>query len=277
MRNVLVNDPLAYEPGIRALAFCVTTAALILAEAHRPRRPRRGLRQMWQNVGLLLANTVAVRLVSATSLAGFAVIATANGWGLLNRFDAPSWAEFGIAVVALDLNMYVQHRLFHWLPWLWRLHAVHHSDTWFDVSTGVRFHVGEILVSFAIKLLVVLALGASVWAVIVFEALLSAASLFTHANVRLAKSLDTTLRYMLVTPDVHRVHHSTEYDEHNRNFGFLLIWWDRLFRSYRAIPRGDPQTMPIGLSEFRAEPDQRLVSLFVQPFSTRYRTLDRRS
>jgi sterol desaturase/sphingolipid hydroxylase (fatty acid hydroxylase superfamily) len=157
--------------------------------------------------------------------------------------------------------------VFHWLPWLWRLHAVHHSDTSFDVTTGVRFHIGEVLVSFALKTLVVLALGASIWSVIAFETLLSSASLFTHSNVRFSTGTDAALRSIVVTPDVHLVHHSVECDEHNCNFGFLLIWWDRLFGSYRTMPRGDPQSMPIGLSDFRDDGAQRLGALLIQPFS----------
>jgi sterol desaturase/sphingolipid hydroxylase (fatty acid hydroxylase superfamily) len=264
-----MRDPLLFEPWIRGAMFFATIAMLISFEKWQPRRPPRGFRQSGQNIGLFVTNTVVIRLISATSVAGIAAVAASNGWGLLNRVSAPAWLELVAAVVALDFSMYVQHRVFHWVPWLWRLHAVHHSDTSLDVTTGVRFHIGEILVSFALKTLVVLALGASIWAVIVFEALLSSASLFTHSNVRFSTGTDAALRSIVVTPDVHLVHHSAQYDEHNCNFGFLLIWWDRLFSSYRTMPRGDPQSMPIGLSGFRDHDAQRLGALLIQPFSAR--------
>jgi sterol desaturase/sphingolipid hydroxylase (fatty acid hydroxylase superfamily) len=233
----------------------------------RPKRtPQRA--HVWSNFGLFVTNTILARLVGVGSIVAVAANGSDRGWGLFSWLTAPAWFEFLIAIVALDFGMYVQHRLFHWVPWLWRLHAVHHSDVEIDVTTGVRFHVGEALTSFVLKGVAVTALGASVPAVLTFEVLLSTAALFTHTNVRIHPALDAAMRRLLVTPDMHRVHHSVEYDEHNSNFGFFLIWWDRLFGSYQAMPRADLRTMPIGLSEYRNEVDQKLPSLLIQPFRT---------
>ncbi len=265
--NLQTTDVLALEPWMRSGMFVASISALAMAERIWPRRPGRSVRRLSANVALLVANTLMVRVIAATSLIGLAAATQVMQWGALTRIAAPAWIEFGIAIVLLDASMYLQHRVFHWVPWLWRLHAVHHSDTTFDLTTGIRFHPGEILVSLALKSAFVVVIGASPWAVLVFEALLSSASLFEHANVRIAARFDTLLRRLIVTPDVHRVHHSVERDEQNSNFGFLLLWWDRLFGSYRASPRGDPLTMPIGLSAFRAEADQRLDALLMQPFS----------
>ena len=264
-----VDDVASLEPWVRSGIFLATISTLALAERRRPRRPNRSTRSRFTNVALLLLNTLLVRAITTTSLIAVAVTAQTMQWGALTHVAAPTWIEFAIAILLLDAGMYLQHRLFHLVPWFWRLHAVHHSDTAFDVTTGIRFHPGEILLSLAIKAAVVVALGASPWAVLVFEALLSSASLFEHSNVRIAPRIDALLRHAIVTPDVHRVHHSVERDEHNRNFGFLLLWWDRLFHTYRAVPRGDASTMPIGLSAFRSDADQQLHSLIVQPFSAR--------
>ena len=262
-------DVLVLEPWLRSCLFVASVSALGIAERVSPRRPGRSVRGLVVNAALLFVDTLVARVVAATSLIGLAVTAQSMQWGLLTHVTVPAWLEFGIAIVLLDASMYLQHRLFHWVPWLWRLHAVHHSDTEFDVTTGIRFHPGEILVSLAIKAAVVIALGASPWAVLAFETLLSSASLFEHSNVRIGPRLDALLRRMIVTPDVHRVHHSVDRGEHNSNFGFLLLWWDRLFGSYRGSPRDDPRTMQIGLAAFRADTDQRFDALLMQPFSAR--------
>ena len=263
------NDVIALEPWLRSCIFLASISMLVLIERIRPRRASRAPRTVVANLALLFVNTIAVRLITTASLVGLAVHAQTRGWGALTHLAAPAWLEGGIAIVALDCAVYLQHRLFHRVPWLWRLHAVHHSDVAFDVTTGIRFHPGEILVSLAIKSAVVIVLGASPWAVLLFEALLSSASLFEHSNVDLGPRVDRILRRLIVTPDVHRVHHSIERDEHNSNFGFLLSCWDRLFDTYRARPRTDPRTMQIGLPDFRAAPDQHLGALLIQPFSHR--------
>lgn len=258
-------DALILEPWLRVSVFVTTCVVLLFAEAVAPRRPRRA--PVWTNLWLLLTNTLTIRAISVSSLTGVAVLADAQGWGVLRAVSLPAWVGFVVAVVLLDLGIYAQHRLLHRVAWLWRLHRVHHSDTDFDVSTGVRFHPGEIVFSFAWKIGLVIALGASVWAVLVFEALLSSASLFAHANVRLSATVDGALRTVVVTPEMHRVHHSVEPDEYNRNFGFLLIWWDRWFGTYRARPHAAPESMSIGLAQFRRPTEQRFGALLLQPFA----------
>ena len=264
--NTPTIDTVALEPWVRSCIFIASIVAVTVAERLRPRRPSRPVGGLIANVALLLTNTLIVRVATTTSLIGLAVAAQAMQWGLLTRIAAPDWIEIATAVLLLDASMYLQHRLFHWVPWLWRLHAVHHSDTAFDVTTGIRFHPGEILVSLALKAVVVVAVGVSPSAVLVFEVLLSCASLFAHANLRLGPRHDLMLRKLLVTPEVHRIHHSVERDEHNSNFGFMLLWWDRLFGTYRATPRHDPRTMAIGLPRLRTNASQRFGSLLMQPF-----------
>ena len=261
-------DPLHDESLVRAACFALSIGVLIAAEAFAPRRARRRLSQRWPNVALLVLNGGVTRVLGLSSLGVIAATAAANGWGLFNQIAAPKWFELPGSVVLLDFGMYVQHRLFHRVPWLWRLHAVHHVDTEFDVTTGIRFHPGEIVVSFALKAAVVIAAGASVWSVLVFEVVLSAASLFTHSNVRVPSAVDASLRSLVVTPDMHRTHHSIERDEYNSNFGFLVIWWDRWLGTYRRHSRGAQDTMPIGLVEYRRPDQQTLAAAITQPFRT---------
>jgi sterol desaturase/sphingolipid hydroxylase (fatty acid hydroxylase superfamily) len=177
----------------------------------------------------------------------------------------PAWAGVIAGAVLLDLAIYFQHVMFHAVPTLWRLHRVHHSDVDFDLTTGVRFHPVEVLLSTAIKSAAVAAIGAAPLAVLLFEVLLNAASLFSHANASLPGRLENALRLLLVTPDMHRIHHSVEYDESSSNFAFSLSLWDRLFGTYRAQPRGDPATMTIGVDAFRAPGEERLDHLLAQP------------
>jgi sterol desaturase/sphingolipid hydroxylase (fatty acid hydroxylase superfamily) len=196
---------------------------------------------------------------------GWALQLKAHGWGLFNQLAWSGWLEWALAVLLLDMAIYWQHRIFHAVPAFWRLHRMHHSDLDFDASTGVRFHPLEILLSMLIKLAVVTLLGADALAVLVFEILLNATSLFEHANLRIPGAVDRRLRLLLVTPDMHRVHHSIHGDEYNRNFGFNFPWWDRLFASYRAQPRDGHVGMTIGLRQFRSAPEQRLDRLLLQP------------
>jgi len=188
-----------------------------------------------------------------------------NGWGLLNVVAPPVWLGVPLAVAFLDLVIYFQHVAFHALPTLWRLHRVHHTDLDFDVTTGTRFHPIEILISTAIKCAAVAAIGAPVVAVLVFELLLNATSMFSHGNVRLAPKLDRWLRWAVVTPDMHRVHHSVEFNETSSNFGFNMPWWDRLFGTYRAQPAKGHIAMEIGVDAFRTADDLRIGRLLIQP------------
>jgi sterol desaturase/sphingolipid hydroxylase (fatty acid hydroxylase superfamily) len=250
---------------VRGTAFAVTFALLAAAERRwRFRAPRP--RGQWRaNASLFAIGTLLVRALPAASLVGLAAFAQTHGIGALAHVEWPSAVELPMAVVALDAGVYAQHRLFHAVPWLWRLHAVHHSDTAFDVTTGIRFHPGETIASLILKGAAIVVVGAAPVAVLAFEVLLNAASLFTHANVHLSQRADRLCRAAIVTPDMHRVHHSVAFDEHERNFGFLIIWWDRLFGSYRAASREDPATMPIGLPAFRAHAQQTLGALLRQP------------
>jgi sterol desaturase/sphingolipid hydroxylase (fatty acid hydroxylase superfamily) len=201
-----------------------------------------------------------------TAAIGVALAAEANGWGLFNNFAAPTVLALVLSVVIMDLAIYMQHVLVHAVPVLWRLHRMHHTDLDFDVTTGARFHPIEIVISMGLKLMVVGALGAPALAVLIFEVILNATAMFNHSNVRLPKGLDRLLRLIVVTPDMHRVHHSVIPKETNSNFGFNLPWWDRLFGTYIPQPQAGHEGMTIGIEQFRESRDQRLDRMLIQPF-----------
>jgi sterol desaturase/sphingolipid hydroxylase (fatty acid hydroxylase superfamily) len=203
------------------------------------------------NLGMVFVNTLLLRVIFPAAAVGMAAYAHRAGWGVLNIVEMPSLLAVVSAVVVLDFAIYVQHVLFHVVPALWRLHRVHHADLDFDVTTGLRFHPIEIVLSLLYKCAVIALLGPSVLAVVIFEVLLNATSMFNHSNVRILNAIDARLRLLLVTPDMHRVHHSIERDESNSNFGFNLPWWDRLLGSYRSQPRAGHEAMTIGLGSFR--------------------------
>jgi sterol desaturase/sphingolipid hydroxylase (fatty acid hydroxylase superfamily) len=265
---------LAGEPLIRLSAFAGIFAAMAAWEMLAPRRERkltRGTR--WPgNIGVVVLDTLVVRFVFPTTAVGVALIAEARGWGLLHAFFVPMWASVPGAVIALDLAIYLQHVLFHAVPALWRLHRMHHADLEVDVTTGARFHPIEILLSMGLKLGVVAALGAPAVAVLAFEVLLNATSMFNHSNVRMPAGLDRVLRWIVVTPDMHRVHHSVAARETNSNFGFNLPWWDRLFGTYRDQPAAGHGTMTLGIEQFRDPAEQRLDRMLTQPFREDDRT-----
>jgi sterol desaturase/sphingolipid hydroxylase (fatty acid hydroxylase superfamily) len=259
---------IAYEPAVRFAAFLGVFAVVAGWEALAPRRTRRfGRRERWpHNLGLLALDVVLLRVVAPGAAVGVALAGEAHGWGLLHALALPAWAGLMLAVVLLDLAVYFQHVLFHAVPALWRLHRVHHADTDFDVTTGTRFHPIEILVSVAIKCAAVAAIGAPAIAVVVFEMLLNATAMFNHANGTLPESVDRRLRWLVVTPDMHRVHHSIAALEMNSNFGFNLPYWDHLFGTYRAQPANGHAAMTIGLDDFRDRREVRLDRLLLQPF-----------
>jgi sterol desaturase/sphingolipid hydroxylase (fatty acid hydroxylase superfamily) len=217
------------------------------------------------NLGLGALNAGLVSLAGPLSLMAIAALGQQRQWGLFGLVSAPPPVVMLGSLLLLDLTVYFQHRLFHAVGPLWRLHRMHHSDIRFDTTTGVRFHPGEALLSMLVKSAAVIAIGAPVAAVLAFEIVLNAISMFNHANLRLPAVLDRWLRHVVVTPDMHRVHHSIEADELNRNFGFNLSCWDRLFGTYRAQPAGGHAGMTIGLSRFRAPVDQRVGQLLLQP------------
>jgi sterol desaturase/sphingolipid hydroxylase (fatty acid hydroxylase superfamily) len=258
---------LANESLIRITSFLVIFVAMAAWEATAPRRPRKLSRLLrWSNnLGLVLIDRLLLHLSLPVLAVGFALLAEARGWGLLNAFEVPFALALPVALLALDLAIYLQHVLFHAVPALWRLHRVHHADLEFDVTTGLRFHPIEILLSMGIKLAVVAALGPPAIAVLVFEVLLNATSMFNHSNVRIALGLDRILRWIVVTPDMHRVHHSIHANETNSNFGFNLPWWDRLLGTYRAQPRDGHEGMTIGIEQFRTPRELWLDRLLIQP------------
>jgi sterol desaturase/sphingolipid hydroxylase (fatty acid hydroxylase superfamily) len=257
------------EPGIRLTAFLAVLIALAGWEHAAPRRRlvvRSPLR--WaSNLGLVLLNSVLVRIVAPLGAAGVALFADSHGWGLFHSVSVPRPFAVVLSVVLLDLSVYFQHVMFHAVPLFWRLHMVHHADLDFDVTTGVRFHTLEIALSFGIKAATILLLGPPVVAVIAFEVLLNASSMFNHANVRMPSRLDRVLRWVVVTPDMHRVHHSVIVRESNSNFGFNLAWWDRLLGTYQGQPSQGHEEMTIGLSELRDEHEvDRLHHMLALPF-----------
>jgi sterol desaturase/sphingolipid hydroxylase (fatty acid hydroxylase superfamily) len=262
-------DILSHASEIRLGCFGGVLGLMALWEALAPRRRLTvGRPVRWaSNLGLVALDVLAVRLLIPLGGAGLALVAAERGWGLFNNVALPSWLAVTLSVVALDLVIYLQHVLFHAVPLLWRLHLVHHADLDFDATTGVRFHPLEILLSMVIKMGAVLLLGAPALAVVLFEVLLNASSVFNHGNVRFPPWLDRVLRLFLVTPEMHRVHHSTDPRETNSNFGFNLPWWDFLLGTYRAQPAEGHEKMTIGLSQFRQERRvERLHWMLALPF-----------
>lgn len=258
---------LASEPTIRLSFFLGIFAAVALWEALAPRRARMFPRWVrWpNNLGIVALNTVLLRLFVPTAAVGLALIADERDWGLLNNLSIPYWLCVPLSVLVLDLAIYLQHVMVHAVPALWRLHRMHHADLDFDVTTGARFHPLEIFLSMGIKAAVVVALGPPALAVLVFEVLLNATSMFNHGNIRLPRALDRILRWVVVTPDMHRVHHSILPDETNSNFGFNLPWWDRLLGTYLDQPREGHEGMTIGIEQFRNPRDQWLDRMLIQP------------
>lgn len=259
---------LANEQAIRLLGFVSVLSLMVVWEILATRRHQIiKRRQRWPaNLAIVVLGTLAVRLLFPLAAVGASSYASEQGWGLLNLVSMPSWITVVLAIIALDLVIYFQHRIFHAVPWFWRLHRMHHADLEFDVTTGLRFHPLEIVLSMAIKMAVVLLIGAPVLAVVVFEVLLNATSLFNHGNIRLPQKIDRFLRLILVTPDMHRVHHSAIQRETDSNFGFSVPWWDRLFGTYRAQPEKGHLGMTIGIEDFRTQHDLRLDQMLIQPF-----------
>jgi sterol desaturase/sphingolipid hydroxylase (fatty acid hydroxylase superfamily) len=259
---------LAHEPVLRLAAFGGVLGAMMLWEVLAPRRRQVvGRVRRWPaNLAIVVLDTLLVRLLCPAAAIGTALLAEAGGWGVLPALAAPGWLATPAAVILLDLAIYLQHVMFHAVPVLWRLHRMHHADLEFDVTTGLRFHPVEILLSLVIKLGVVVALGAPAVAVLIFEVLLNTTSMFNHGNVRLPARLDGALRWLVVTPDMHRVHHSIVPCETNSNFGFNLPWWDRLLGTYRHRPAAGHDGMTIGIAQFRDPAELRLDRMLLQPF-----------
>lgn len=256
-----MNFSMNQEPLLRIGIFAFILGLLALLEYLAPKRAYAADRPMrWRtNFSILLADTLLLRLCFPLAATGVALYADQHAIGLFHRAQVPALAAWVAGLLALDCLIYWQHRLLHRIPLLWRLHKIHHTDLDLDLSTGVRFHPLEILLSMALKAGAILALGIPATAVLTFEILLNAYSLFTHSNIRLPAGFEKQLRRLFVTPDMHRIHHSINPAETDSNFSFNLSLWDRLFRSYRDSPQLDPRTMPLGLAEYR---DPRRLGFF---------------
>jgi sterol desaturase/sphingolipid hydroxylase (fatty acid hydroxylase superfamily) len=263
-----MTDWVRHEGFIRLVAFALVFALVATWETLAARRrPRLERAARWPgNLALTALNTLVLRLLFPGAAIGVALHAGAVGWGLLPSLGLPESVALVLGVVLLDLAIYLQHAMFHAVPLLWKLHLVHHADVDFDVTTGTRFHPAEMVLSGIFKLGVIAALGPPALAVLVFEVLLNATSLFNHGNIRIPGAVDRLLRYIVVTPDMHRVHHSVDPREHNRNFGFALPWWDRIFGTYRAQPATDHGQMAIGLAAFQESPVRTLGRILALPF-----------
>jgi sterol desaturase/sphingolipid hydroxylase (fatty acid hydroxylase superfamily) len=259
-----------HEAAIRLSAFVTIFAVMAMWEIAFPARQLLvGKAHRWlSNIAVVVLNTVILRLIFPTAAVGFALYVEMNGIGLLHLTGWPLWWTVPLSVIFLDLVIYLQHVMVHAIPALWRIHRMHHADLDFDVTTGARFHPLEIVLSMLIKLAAIALIGPPVVAVVLFEIILNTTSMFNHANVSLPSTLDRWLRFIIVTPDMHRVHHSVEMDESNSNFGFNLPWWDRLFGTYRSQPRRSHQSMVIGLDSPRDEKIcDRLPGMLMIPFS----------
>jgi sterol desaturase/sphingolipid hydroxylase (fatty acid hydroxylase superfamily) len=259
---------ISLEPWIRFGAFAGCFLLLWTCEVFAPHTVRvlPRIRRWPANIGMVAVNTVLTRLFFPIAAVGVAVAAEENRWGLLHvYFDLPHALDVLIGFIALDLAIYLQHVLFHFVPVLWRLHRMHHADLELDLTTGARFHPIEILLSVVFKAAVVLALGAPALAVVLFEILLNATSMFNHANIRIPPRYEHILRALVVTPDMHRIHHSIRRHETNSNFGFNLPVWDRMFGTYRAAPE-DGDAMTIGIESFRSPEELRFHRMLTQPF-----------
>jgi len=258
MYTTLTDLALKNEPAIRLGFFLGVFVLMAFWEVSAPRRHLTVSKiQRWaSNLGIVLLNSLLVRLLFPAAAVGMAVFVQERGWGVFNYVETPYALAVLASVVVLDLAIYLQHVMFHAVPALWRLHRMHHADLDFDVTTGARFHPIEILLSMLIKFAVIVVLGAPALAVLVFEVLLNATAMFNHSNVRMPVRWDRFLRLFVVTPDMHRVHHSVEDHETNSNFGFNLPVWDRLFGTYKHRPDAGHGAMTIGIRDCR---DPRMV------------------
>ena len=257
-----------HEPAVRLAAFAGVFAVVALWEVLAARRALRIAKvPRWRaNLLLVVLNTAVLRVLVPTAAVGAATVAAERGWGLMNVLEVPSVLALVGSVVLLDLAIYLQHVMFHAVPLLWRLHLVHHADLDYDVTTGSRFHPIEILLSMGIKLALVVLIGPPAAAVILFEAILAGAASFNHGNIRLPLRLDRVLRWLIVTPDMHRVHHSVVARESNSNFGFNLPWWDRIFGTYQAQPAAGHDGMQIGVTHLQQDRPQSLLWMLLLPF-----------
>ena len=263
MEQILIS----HEAWFRLGAFALILLLMLLWEATDPRRiPSLGWNRRLNNLALVSMDVVLVRLLVPVATATMAEISITRGWGLFNIVDAGFWPAFFLSLLLMDLLIYGQHVVMHQIPLLWRIHRLHHTDLDIDVTTALRFHPFEIILSMFLKLLFIALLGAPVVAVIVFEIILNISSMFNHSNIQIPLRIDRILRYFIVTPDMHRVHHSVIKVETNSNYGFNIPWWDYILRNYRSQPAAGHIKMKIGLNEFRGDKEIFLHWLLLQPF-----------
>ncbi|MEP3435819.1 MAG: sterol desaturase family protein [Hoeflea sp.] len=245
------------EPVIRLLAFSTIFIALAAIELLAPRLERDEMRGAFKsrrwvtNLAMVVLSSVALRIVFPLAAVGTAVWAQSSGYGLFPFLGLPLWVAGIMAFIVLDFAVWLEHVVSHKWPWLWRIHRMHHADTGFDLTTALRFHPLEIVLSMVWKAAVIVALGAPPVAVLVFEIVLNGAAMFNHANIKLPKAVDAVLRLLIVTPDMHRIHHSTDHRETDSNYGFNLAIWDRIFSTYTHVPRRGDTGIEIGLAEWR--------------------------
>lgn len=253
---------------IRLGFFIGILAIMFFWELMAPRRPliTSKVNRWLSNLVLVLVDSIAVRLIFPTAVAGVALIAQQHGWGFFNQFELPYLLKIILSILIFDLVIYLQHVLFHVVPLFWRLHMVHHTDLDIDATTGVRFHPIEIILSMGIKIMAAFLIGPPPIAVLVFEVLLNGTSIFNHGNVRYSQKIDSILRLLVVTPEMHRVHHSTIRWESNCNLGFNFPWWDRIFGTYRPQPAQGHLGMTIGLDQYKEPKKLTLPWLLVLPF-----------
>lgn len=256
-----------HESLIRLGFFAAVLSIMILWEFLAPRRGLTAGRSRWiGNLGVAVIGALAARFAAPILPAALAVLAARRGWGLLNHADIPDWAAVALGILALDLVVYLQHAMFHAMPALWRLHMMHHADLDIDATTGLRFHPVEILISLLVKLGAVALLGVPAAGVVAFEVILNGMAMFNHGNVRMPLAVDAALRLLVVTPDMHRVHHSVVIRETNSNFGFNLSLWDRIFGTYRPQPAAGHLEMTIGVSHLREAKWRNLFWMLALPF-----------
>lgn len=258
-----------HESIVRLISFFLIFILVALLEITMPRRTlTRSKKWRWfNNLAIMAINPILVRLAFPVVAIGMAQTVQANGWGFLNHLDLPNWAAICAGLIVLDLTIYLQHVMFHAVPLLWRLHMVHHADLDIDVTTGLRFHPIEIALSMILKITMIAALGPPVISVLAFEIVLNGMAMFNHGNIKLPPLADRFLRLFVVTPDMHRVHHSVIIRETNSNYGFNLSVWDRLFGTYVAQPAKGHRDMTIGLSQFRDNKRLTLLWLLILPFT----------
>lgn len=256
------------ELAVRVAAAVTVFGTMAIWEVVAPRRQLLiGRAARWpSNLGILLVDALTVRLLMPAAAVGAAAVAAQQGWGLFNLLALPYWLAVVLGFLLLDFAIYLQHVVFHHVPLLWRMHRMHHADLDIDTSTGLRFHPFEIVLSMLIKIALVLMLGIPALAVLIFEVVLNATSIFNHANVALPPRIEPIARWLVVTPQMHQVHHSIVRAETDSNFGFNLPWWDRLFGTYRGAPMAGEKGMTVGLPVFRDPTELRLDRLLTQPF-----------